>query len=220
MLVLTFANLKGGSGKTTLATNVAAALHADGHKTLIVDCDTQGSASAWATRAAELGQDGPPCVALTGGGAIVRDLRRLAASYDVAIVDGPARLSAETRAAVLAADLVAVPVTPGASDVWAAAEMVRVLDDAKALRPELRAVLVMNRVDRTGLARAAEKAVASAFGWPLCDVSVGHRVAFGEAMLAGRGVVQTAPESAAAHEVRRLVKALLRAASAESEAAA
>jgi len=105
MLVLTFANLKGGSGKTTLATNVAAALHADGHKTLIVDCDTQGSASAWATRAAELGQDGPPCVALTGGGAIVRDLRRLAASYDVAIVDGPARLN-ELGRTVAEADVV------------------------------------------------------------------------------------------------------------------
>ncbi|MBV9948711.1 MAG: AAA family ATPase [Myxococcales bacterium] len=206
-VVIAFCNLKGGSGKTTLAVNVAAALHRAGQRILLVDGDTQGSATAWAARAAERGKDGPPCIAVAAA-ALRRDLPRLAEGYDVAIVDGPARLGAETRAAMLVADLVVVPMAPGALDLWAAAETVRVLEDARGLRPELRARALLNRADRTALSRLAGTAIAELGIEPL-DVSVGARVAFGEAMLAGQGVCEYAPSSDAALEVRRLTKALL-----------
>jgi chromosome partitioning protein len=208
-IVIAFCNLKGGAGKTTLAVNVAAALHRGGSRAVLVDADPQGSATAWAGRAAELGRDGPPCISVASA-ALRRDLPRLIEPFDVALIDGPARLGAETRAAMLAADLVVVPMAPGAVDLWAAAETVRVLQDARGLRPELRAVALLNRADRTSLSRLARTAIAE-LGIPPLDVTVGARVAFGEGMLTGLGVIDHAPGSDAAREIRRLTKTLLRA---------
>jgi chromosome partitioning protein len=48
MQVITVSGLKGGSGKTTTAVNVACALASKGRRVLLLDCDPQGSATAWA----------------------------------------------------------------------------------------------------------------------------------------------------------------------------
>lgn len=209
-ITIAFCNLKGGAGKTTLAVNVAAALHRGGTRAVLVDADPQGSATSWASRAAELEREGPPCLAVASA-ALRRDLPRILKPFEVALVDGPARLGPETRAAMLIADLVVVPMTPGAVDLWAAAETVRVLEDARGLRPELRAVALLNRATRTVLSRFTRNAISKLGIEPL-EVTIGARVAFGEAMLRGLGVVDDAPSSEAAIEVRRLTRALLRAA--------
>jgi len=60
MITLAVSGLKGGAGKTVVATNLAAALHRSGHKTLLIDLDAQATASTWAARAAELGNDARP----------------------------------------------------------------------------------------------------------------------------------------------------------------
>lgn len=207
MLVLSLVNLKGGVGKTTLAFNVAACLHAAGRRVLLVDADVQASSLAVSTRAAQRGVDAPPVVALSAA-ALVRDVPRLGEGRDVVIIDGPARLGSESRAAMLASDLVVVPLAPGALDLWAAAETVRVLEDARMMRPELDAVAVLNKADRTSLARFAQKA-AGELGLPLLDAAVRARVAFGEALLAGQGVATYAPKSDAAIEIRTFTRALL-----------
>ncbi len=208
-ITIAFCNLKGGAGKTTLAVNVAAALHRDGKRSVLVDADPQGSATAWAARAAELEREGPPCIAVASQ-ALRRDLPRLLKGFDVALVDGPARLGPETRAAMLIADLVVVPITPGAVDLWAAAETARVLEDARDLRPELRAVILLNRAMRTVLSRTTQTAIVNLGITPL-EAFVSARVAFGEAMLMGLGVVDHAPSSEGAFEIRRVTKALLQA---------
>lgn len=206
-LTIAVSSLKGGVGKSTLCLNVAVALHAAGHRVLLVDADPQATLVAWAARAAELGHDGPPVVAMTGT-TLRRDLARVAEGFDVVIVDSPPRMATEARAAMLAADLVVLPVTPGAADLWAARETVAVLEDARSLRPELRAVAVLNRADRTTLAKMAATAVAD-LGIEALDVTMAARVTIGEATLAGQGAVTYAPTSEAARDVRRLTKAIL-----------
>jgi len=218
MLVLTFANQKGGSGKTTLACNVAAALHIDGTKTVVLDIDPQASARTWSARAVALGHDGPSCFAVDAS-ALRRDLARLSESYAVAVIDGPARLGDETFAAMSVADLVVVPVLAGATDLWATAETARVIEKVRAMKPELRAVTVLNRADRTSMARDAEKALENMHSLEHLGVVVRSRVAFGEAMLQGRGVIDVAPKSEAAMEIRRLTRALLTAAVGKKAAA-
>jgi chromosome partitioning protein len=216
-IILALSSLKGGVGKSTLAINLAACFHRAGHRALIVDADPQGTCSAWASRAADLAHDGPPVVAMAGS-ALRRDLAKVAASYDIVVIDSPPRMGMEARSAMLAADLVIVPVTPGAADVWAARETVAVLDDARGLRPELRAAVVLNRADRTTLSRMASKAIEG-LGVPTLDATVGQRVAIGEATLAGQGVVDYAPSSDGAREMRRLAKVVLAALSATEVAA-
>lgn len=206
-LVITIANLKGGTGKSTIALTLATTLHRAGHRILIVDADSQGTCRQWAARAAEQGREGPPVVSMDAR-ALARDLPKLSVDYDLAIVDTPARLGPAARAAMVAADLVVLPVSPGAADVWALQETITVLEEAQALRPDLKAVVVLNRADRTTLARVAQEALRQ-LGLPMLDGALAARVAHGEAMLAGRGVAEHVPGSKAATEAEALTAAVL-----------
>lgn len=208
-LVITVASMKGGVGKTTIAINLATCLHRAGHKTLIVDADTQGSARSWAVVAANKGHDGPPVASLDAS-ALMRDLEALAAGFAVVVIDGPPRLDRGARAAMLAADIVVMPVTPGAQDVWALQQTIEVLEEARASRPELKGVVVMNRKDRTALGRMVHEAIGNT-GLPLLTAALGQRVAFGEATLEGRGVIDYAPGSPAAREAEELTRTVLEA---------
>src|SRR5262245_31960424 len=99
-LVLTVANLKGGVGKSTIALNIAVALHRDSHRVILVDTDRQGTCRSWASVASEAKHDGPPVVALDGR-ALRRDLVRIAEGRDVAIIDTPPHIGADMTAALL-----------------------------------------------------------------------------------------------------------------------
>jgi len=204
--ILAVASLKGGVGKSTVALTLATTLHEAGHRVLLVDCDPQGTCRTWAAHAADNGHEGPAVVALDGK-ALRRDLPRLAEGADVVVIDSPPRMGAEARAAMVAADLVLLPTVPGAADLWALQETIAVLEEARALR-DVPAAVVLNRADRTVLARMALDALAE-LGVPVLPATLGARVAFGEATLAGLGVVAHAPASTAAEEARELTSAVL-----------
>lgn len=205
--VIAVACLKGGTGKTTVSLNIGACLHAAGRKVLLVDADSQGSLRKWAARAEARGFDAPPVVGLDGA-RLRKDLERVAAGFDVAIIDSPPQLGSETRSAMLAADVVVIPCAPGATDMWALADTLSVLEDAQGLRPELEARLLLNRADRTTLASVARNAIDKASVKAL-EASLRARVAFGEATASGQGVVDYEPKGEAAREVRRLTKEVI-----------
>ncbi len=206
-LILSSANLKGGVGKTTLAINVASYLHSTGNKVLLVDIDPQGTATTWASVAARAGHDGPPVVAVKGE-TLRRDLKRLSQSFDLVVIDCPPHNGQATRAAVLASDLVMIPVVPGAEAIWALEETKQLVDDVRALRPELKAMVVMNRSDFTKLAQGTKDALEDS-GLDLLQAKVGNRVAIGEAIASGLGVVQHQPSSVASKEIKALTNAML-----------
>lgn len=208
--VVTVAALKGGAGKTTLATTLASTWHTAGKRVLVVDADPQGTAARWAAEGAGSATPNgiPPVVAMRAP-ALRTDLPRVGEAFDFVVVDAPPRLGAEQRAAMLAAHLVLLPVTPGGADVWALAETLAVLDDARGLRPDLKAAIVCNRVDsRTAFSRSLRSALAEL---PVATLkaSLGQRVAYAEAMTAGQGVTTYAPGSAAAKEARALAREVL-----------
>jgi len=118
--IISILNPKGGSGKTTISTNLARALHERGHKVLLVDSDPQGSARDW--HAAN--DDNPlPLVALDRANN-VKSLPDVAASYDFVVVDGAAKLEDMIAASIKVADFVFIPVTPSPYDLWAASDLV------------------------------------------------------------------------------------------------
>jgi chromosome partitioning protein len=204
--IIAVTGLKGGVGKSTLSITLATTLHVVGYKTLIVDSDPQATARTWASRAADLEHEGPAVVTLDGR-QLRRDLERLSSGVDVVVIDTPPRLGIDARAAMLVADVVLLPTTPGAADLWALQESIAVLNEAQAMRP-VKGIVVLNRLDRTSLARMARKAI-DGFGVPILSATLGARVAFGEAILAGLGVVQHSPASQAAFEAKRLTKAVI-----------
>lgn len=209
-LTITAATLKGGAGKSTIVQNVAACLHASGHRALIVDLDPQGTCSGWAELASANGADAPPVVAMKAG-AMRKDLERVAKGWDVVVIDTPPRLSTEQRLAMLQADLVLFPVTPGPADAWALQQSLTILEEARAIRPELRAAIVLNRIDKRTSISDVTRTAMKASGVPVLSAALGNRVAYPEAMATGQGVITYAPSSPAAKEASTLTRAVLKA---------
>ena len=205
-VTLTVAALKGGVGKSTITLNIAACLHQAGHRVLIVDADSQGTCRIWGSKSAEAGYDGPPVIGLDGR-SLRRDLERVSTGFDAVIIDTPPRMAVETRAAMLAADMIVLPVTPGGADTWALHETLQVLEEATTLRSDLRAAIVCNRADRTTLSRISLRALEE-LHVPVLKTQIGNRVIFGESTLAGRSVVDMAARSTAAQEIEALTREL------------
>lgn len=208
--VVAVAHLKGGSGKTTVALTLATTWHAEGHRVLVIDTDPQQTASQWAAVGAEHDHDIPPVIHVQPQ-AVQRAVKQHSGAYDYVVIDTPARLAKETRAAMLAAGdwdgLVVVPVSPGAGDRWALEDTIDVIDGAQHRRPGLRAVAVSNRLDRTVASRVIVESISET-SLEVLELGLGHRTAFVEAQIRGTGVVQHAPRARAASEARELSGAI------------
>ncbi|WP_437804552.1 ParA family partition ATPase [Sorangium sp. So ce693] len=210
-MTLAVLNQKGGVGKTTLSVNLAAAAHIEGHRTLILDLDAQGSALDWAAVRGESSKLEGLAVAKADRALTVARFRELSQGFGVVVLDGPPRLGDVTRAAALASDVVVIPLRPGPFDWWAASETMGLLDSADGIRTELgkppvRRLFVLNALDsRTTIGRAAIEALSQ---YGEVAPTIAPRVAFAEAAAAGEAVLTTAPDSAAAAEIRALWAAL------------
>ena len=117
MTVIAVCNQKGGSGKTTLAINLAGAFAADGMGVLLLDMDPQGSALDWGSIQPAF----PPSfeVMEIDRPQLLRQARGLRRDYEVIVIDCPAKFADSSSAAIRVADLVLVPVQPSPFDVWA-----------------------------------------------------------------------------------------------------
>ncbi|MSO92196.1 MAG: ParA family protein [Rhodospirillales bacterium] len=205
--VMTVAQQKGGSGKTTLAAQIAAAWSAEGQRTALVDIDPQASLATWFQRRTEW--DGAPVHTLhlskIAGWRIAAEIDRLRRDFDAVIVDSPPHAETETRTAVRAADLVLIPVQPSPMDIWATQPTLEM-----ARKEKVRALIVLNRVPaRARLIEAVEAALAKE-SVPVATCRLGNRTAFAQSMMEGRAVVECAPRSTAAAEVRALADELRR----------
>ena len=108
------------------------------------------------------------------------------------------------RSALLAADLVLIPVQPSPFDGWASAEMLALLAEARIYRPELAARFVLNRCGaRTVIARETAETLAD-HDPPVLATKIGQRVVFADAAQSGRLVSEIDTDSPAAREIAAL----------------
>ena len=203
-MIIALLNQKGGVGKTTLATHLAGELARDGQQVVIVDADPQGSALDWSqTRV----QHALPRLAGVVGLAretLHQEVPAIARSVDHVVIDGPPRVTALARSAILAADLVLIPVQPSPYDVWACAEIVTLIAEARIFKPQLRAAFVVNRrVVGTVIGRDVRAALA-VHALPTFCAGISQRIAFAESVAMGRLVREMDARSAAAREIAAL----------------
>ena len=155
MKTILVASSKGGVGKTTVATHLAAQSALDGRRTVLVDADPQGSSTRWAQRRAGLESAVLP---LDGTGAGWR--RQLPADSELVVVDAAAGAMAGDLGSFLdRADAVVVPVLPSVLDIEATVGFLDTLaKNARVRRGELRVGLVANKLKpwTTGSQQALE----------------------------------------------------------------
>lgn len=205
MTVLAVLNQKGGVGKTTLCTNLAAAFALAGEATLYIDADQQGSALDW-----HAARQRPPLFPVVGlpTNTIHRDIATLAAPYQWTLIDGPPRVSDVAKSAIAAADMVLIPMQPSPYDVWAAKEIVDLIAEVTILKPHLKAAFVVNRkIVNTAIGRDVTDALA-AYHLPVLPPAISQRVAFAESAQHGLTVLETDPHGQAAQELAALCVAI------------
>ena len=171
-------------GKTTLATNLAAAL-AENSRVMPLDADAQGSSQDWAE---SQGQRLFNLETRRAGDArgLVQEARKMAAEYDWVIIDGPAGTSRVSAEAVRAADLVLIPAKPSPYDVWAASDIVAAVKGRQATAhgvPKAAFIITMSR-PRTLLGRQIEAALEE-YGFPVLGSRTTERVAYPQMAIQG-----------------------------------
>lgn len=202
------AGQKGGVGKTTVAVALAAEWIGRGQRVLLVDSDPQRTATTWGEVAVEHQRPTPVVIGMGAAMWQPSQLPRLASNFDIVIVDTPPRLGDVQRAALMVADTVVLPCGPSAHDCWALAEGLELISQAKVLRPEMRAcVLLTRKVGGTVIGRDARD-VLNGTGLPVLATELGYRTDYQEASAAGQGASTYRPSSAAAAETRALVDEL------------
>lgn len=189
MAIWTIAHSKGGVGKSTVATNLAIAATLAGQKALLVDSDPQGSSMDWRSLRSERGFDDIAAISLCTP-TIHKDLPGIAAGYDITICDTGGRDSKVYRSAVLAADLVVIPCLASQIDLFAASDVVEVVQYAKTFKEGIKAVFVLNQlVAGAKLSEDIKEALADYVDdVALCESSLYARTAYRTAYAAGGGV--------------------------------
>ena len=202
MRTWTLLSQKGGSGKTTLALNLAIAASLEGREVVVIDIDPQQSAIRWsrlrlADRPVFASGHGPNLPTLID--------RAREGGADLVIVDTAPKSESAALAAAKHSDLVVIPCQPSSLDLDAVADSVNIVRLAR-----VKGLFVLNHCRATSpLADDAAEALAD-MGLPIAPVRVGCRVAFVKSLAEGQGVLEFEPKGAAAEEIQRLFKHVAR----------
>lgn len=204
MKIIALLNEKGGTGKSTLATNLATALHRQGKRVVLIDADPQGTARDWRAQSPE-GFDLPPVLAIDRPQMLASSLK--AVSADIAIIDAPAKAESMAAAIVRAAHVALVVIQPSAADVWASAAAVKLIQAKRAMGGEIEAAFLVNRV--SGQTTISKTIIDGAWndydGIEQLTATIGNRVVFANAMAAGLSVLDMA-DAAAKSEILNIIK--------------
>lgn len=208
MYVLALAGQKGGVGKSTVALSLAVEAMARGRRVLLVDADPQGTIRTWAEVAGENERDAPSVVSMGATMHRPDQLPKIGAGFDLIVVDCPPRGGDVQRSAMMVADRVLLPCGPSATEAWALASTLETITEARTIRPDLEALILITRKQpRTAIGKAAREVLEQS-ELPVLRSELSYRVAYQEAIAAGMGVTTYQPSSEAAQEMRSLFQEL------------
>jgi len=196
---------KGGTGKSTIATSLAAMRAARGFDVLLFDADPQQSSQTWA--ATRQNKEVSPVTCVAGTGRIQNVIRDLANRYDDVIIDAGGRDSVELRAGLVVAHRLYTPLQPSYADAWTLHAMQDLVGQARALNEALEAYVVLSRAYPDPRIPETQEAIAAVeetdeLAWS--GVILCERVDFRRAFGFGLCPEEYAPHSKAATETRTL----------------
>lgn len=208
--VVVVANLKGGSGKSTMAVNLASALESIGAEVAMLDCDPQGSVAAWA----QAGRTGirvrfEPLRDVDRAGAWLAEASQMRTECDVLVIDLPAVIAPAMASAFLAASVILIPTAPTTTEVEGTRRVLGYIAAARAERVEhpFRTLLVPNRVRPLEQGLVDWRQAMGRLGLPMAP-AVGHHSAFDRAFAAGDWVGGMFPNSTSHVEIMNVCESV------------
>jgi len=182
--------VKGGVGRSTIATNLAAVFSLK-KPTALIDCDLpQGTSASWyAVRKSEVPPTNLTLATVRDYRELITRVRELSHEHRYIIIDAPPRIAEMTRAITIMSSLSLVPLGASAAEIWSTADLVQTIDEARRLRPDIDVRIVWNRFrsytrEAVDLSEAARKEL----GLKELATRLGYRVAYSEALARGLSV--------------------------------
>ena len=210
--VIAILNQKGGVGKTTIAANIGMEILSSGHSVLMVDSDPQGSLRDWSeTSGGEL----IPVIGLDRE-TLAKDIEAVKAPYDFVVLDGRAKAEKMAGAAIRAADIVLIPVSPSALDVWGASD----ITEAISARHEMtegkpHTFFVINAATKNTKLIDEIKPAAEEMGFKTLDTVIYSREIYKQTM--GEGLsIHSSKNIDAINEIKNLTNEIMEVLSNES----
>lgn len=210
--LISVANWKGGCGKTLISMIIAEWLAAEGSKVLVLDGDPQGTATRWASSAPENNPFPAAVMGMSHAHSKLHQLvRPLAADYEYIVIDCPPSVDAPvTQSALLASDVCITPLQPTPADLWATQGITDLINRARRVNGNLRALAVANRVSHTRLCQEALAVIRDDSDLPVLDATLGSRTSYQQAALDGSVPARMgAPHKKAAAESHAVAREIL-----------
>jgi len=210
-MIIVAGGIKGGSGKTTVATHLAVMRALQGRDVLLIDADDQETATDFTALRNERLPEGAGYTSIKLTGASVRtETLRLAKKYDDIVIDTGGRDTTSQRAALTVADKLIVPFVPRSFDVWTLEKVASLVEEMRAANPRLQAYVFLNRADPQGRDNdEAAELLREAGGLEYLDTPVGTRKAFGNAASQGLAVTELKQQDPkATQEINALFRSL------------
>lgn len=184
---------KGGTGKSTIACNLATWLSREGKDVLLLDADPQATAKRWVDRRNDLEGDRPKLAVAQATGDVFKPARDYATRYGEVVIDAGGRDSKELRTAMVAADVLLVPIRASQPDLETMDHVNELVALARGMNPDLKAYALISMAPSNPMIN--EVAEANAFladfaELRLAQTFIRDRKVFRDAMLEGKGVIE------------------------------
>jgi chromosome partitioning protein len=199
---------KGGTGKSTIATNLAG-MAAGLLNVALVDADLpQGTSASWAAIRLKEKPDSLTAKTVRSYQELVTLVQELEVTHDMVVIDAPPRIAETTKAALILSSLTLIPLGASAPEIWATTDLLRTIEAAKTHKPGVEARILWNRFRAsTRSAKELSEAVMKELKLKQLKTKLGYRVAYSEALSRGLTTLEWTDKQAQ-QEVRTLGKEL------------
>ena len=207
--ILGIIQVKGGAGRSTIATNLTGII-AGKRKVALIDCDMpQATSASWAS----IRQGNITTATATNHTELIAAIEQLNDSHDFIVIDAPPRIAEITKVILMLSELCLVPLGASAAELWATADLLQTIEAAKAIKPNVDARIVWNRFRAsTKSAQELSAAVTSGLNLKQLKSRLGYRVAYSEALARGMTVMEWTDKAAKTemqalcNELEKLIK--------------
>ena len=211
-MILLIGGRKGGSGKSTIAMNICAALAKAGKDVMLVDADKQASSAGWSLERSANQPNAGIIHCVQKYDETHKTLADLEKRYEYVVVDAAGRDSPELRSSMVVAHTLLIPVRPSQLDLNTIPDMQKIINDSKIINPNLRALAVLSMGPTNPIIHESNEAREFFSEFPeikLLNTIIRDRKIYRDSISDGLGVVEIENNSDSARKAKKEITNLI-----------